>query len=166
MQDGRGQGERIVTGTAGFVIREASKEDASTWCDLRLGLWPEDGPDAHRKEIESMIAGWGQGGSRTAFLAFSDGAPCAFIELSIRQDYVNGCETSPVAFIEGVSVAEASRRRGMAKGLIEAACRWARSRGCAEIASDAALSNHISHAMHLASGFEETERVVYFRRRV
>ncbi|OLP57246.1 hypothetical protein BJF92_06895 [Rhizobium rhizosphaerae] len=153
-----------MTGSDEVVIREASKEDASLWCHLRLGLWSGDGRDAHGEAIARMLADREKGAGRTAFLAFVEGAACAFIELSLRQDYVNGCDTSPVAFIEGISVAEDFRRRGLAKALIEAACDWARSRGCTEIASDAALSNHTSHRMHLASGFEETERVVYFRR--
>ena len=35
-----------------------------------------------------------------------------------------------------------------------------------EIASDAQLENVEGHAFHTAIGFEETERVVYFRRRL
>jgi len=36
--------------------------------------------------------------------------------------------------------------------------------GCAELASDAMLDNTVAQAMHAALDFEETERVVYFRR--
>ena len=43
---------------------------------------------------------------------------------------------------------------------------WARERGCRAFASDAPLENSGSHAMHLALGFEETERVVFFRKAV
>ena len=46
------------------------------------------------------------------------------------------------------------------------ACDWARHAGCREIASDAVLENSISHAVRRALGFEETERVVFFRRKL
>ena len=41
---------------------------------------------------------------------------------------------------------------------------WARSLGCTELASDVELHNSPSQSMHLAIGFEETERVVYYRK--
>jgi aminoglycoside 6'-N-acetyltransferase I len=33
-----------------------------------------------------------------------------------------------------------------------------------ELASDADIANAVSHATHRALGFQETERVVYFRK--
>lgn len=41
---------------------------------------------------------------------------------------------------------------------------WARSKGMSELGSDASLDNTTSHAMHAALGFDETQRVVYFRK--
>jgi aminoglycoside 6'-N-acetyltransferase I len=41
-----------------------------------------------------------------------------------------------------------------------------RDQGCREFASDALLDNSGSLAAHAACGFEETERVVYFRKRL
>ena len=82
----------------------------------------------------------------------------------MRSDYVNGCETSPVAFLEGIFVEPSQRRNGMARALCIAVEQWARDRGCREFASDADLSNLVSHRMHDALGFIETERVVYFRK--
>ena len=42
----------------------------------------------------------------------------------------------------------------------------ARARGCTELVSDARLDNTAGQAAHLACGFAEAERVVFFRRRV
>ena len=92
------------------------------------------------------------------------GRPTGFIEAAVRNDYVNGTETSPVAFVEGLYVKPEYRRQGWAAELMRAVEAWARDRGCQELASDAALENAPSHATHLALGFEETERVVYFRK--
>lgn len=85
-------------------------------------------------------------------------------EASLRSDYVNGTESSPVAFLEGLYVVPQARRKGVAASLVAAVCGWARGAGCRELASDAALENAISQVVHRALGFEETERVVFFRR--
>ncbi len=46
-------------------------------------------------------------------------------------DYVNGCDTSPVGFLEGIYVDPARRRAGVARALLAAAEGWVRERGCA-----------------------------------
>ena len=56
------------------------------------------------------------------------------------------------------------RRTGIAAALVAAAAAWGSEHACAEVASDAPLENVLSHAVHKALGFEETERVVSFRR--
>lgn len=89
--------------------------------------------------------------------------PVGFIEASIRSDYVNGAATSPVAFLEGIFVEPHARQSGIARRLVEAVSAWAKVQGLTELASDADLSNTKSHAVHTALGFEETERVVFFR---
>lgn len=85
--------------------------------------------------------------------------PCASVE-----QHVNGTESSPVAFLEGIYVVPEARRTGIAASLVSAVCRWAQNAGCQELASDALLENQVSHAAHRALGFEETERVVFFRK--
>lgn len=92
------------------------------------------------------------------------GEAVGFAEAALRNDYVNGCDTSPVAFLEGLYVAESSRRLGVGRGLIEAVEACVRSMGCSELASDTLLGNTAAHDVHAALDFEETERVVYFRK--
>ena len=53
-----------------------------------------------------------------------------------------------------------------AEAFVAAVERWVREQGCSELASDALLANEASHRAHAACGFEETERVVYFRKRL
>ncbi len=57
----------------------------------------------------------------------------------------------------------AHRRSGVAGRLLGAAKDWSRDRGCAELASDTGLDNLVSQQAHQALGFEETERVVFYR---
>src|SRR5581483_8371774 len=98
-------------------------------------------------------------------IAFSaEGNVAGFAEATVRSDYVNGCASSPVVFLEGIYVEPWARRRGAARLLADAVGNWGRKNGCREFASDALIENAESHAMHRALGFEETERVVYFRK--
>jgi aminoglycoside 6'-N-acetyltransferase I len=71
-----------------------------------------------------------------------------------------------VAFLEGLYVAPSERRKGVARMLVAEIERWAFAQGCSELASDSPIENTTAHAAHLGLGFEETERVVYFRRAV
>jgi aminoglycoside 6'-N-acetyltransferase I len=96
----------------------------------------------------------------------TNGSAVGFVEASKRVDYVNGTNTSPVAFLEGLYVEPATRGNGVARALVGAVEAWAAAEGCTELASDSPLENVVAHAVHRALGFTETERVVYFCRPV
>lgn len=85
-----------------------------------------------------------------------------FVQVSLRHDYVEGSNSSPVAYIEGIYVVEKARRKGIAKLLVERAKEWGRARGCSELASDCLLSNNQSIDFHKGIGFEEVNRLVCF----
>nr|WP_304217433.1 aminoglycoside 6'-N-acetyltransferase [Phenylobacterium aquaticum] len=127
---------------------------------LRLALFPDHAAAWHRLELETLIARSDYG----VFVAVAATGLVGFAEVALRRDYVNGCDTSPVAFLEGIYVAPDHRRDGAARALITAVEAWGRAQGCSELASDADLANLDSQRMHAAVGFEETERVVYFRK--
>ena len=142
-----------------FIERCSSLEQPG-WLDLRLALWTDATADEHRGYMAIALAQ----PERFLQLMMYDGnrQPVGFIEGSIRMDYVNGTESSPVGFVEGVFVVPAWRRRGVARQLYAAIADWARARGCRELASDALIDNEASQRAHRALGFRETERVVYF----
>jgi aminoglycoside 6'-N-acetyltransferase I len=94
----------------------------------------------------------------------ASGSAVGFVEASKRVDYVNGTNSSPVAFLEGLYVVQSFRRQGVARALVDSVAKWALAEGCTELASDSLLDNTAAHIAHRALGFEETERVVYFRR--
>jgi aminoglycoside 6'-N-acetyltransferase I len=142
-------------------VRLANTTDIAAWAELRADLWPQETVAQHRDEIASLLAGDGF----AAFVAVTDtGGIAGFAEAALRRDYVNGCETSPVVFLEGIQVRADYRRTDVGRALCAAVEAWGRSRGCAELASDALLENTGSHAFHRAVGFEETVRVVCFRK--
>lgn len=142
-------------------IKRCTSPEQAGWLALRTALWPADSSE-HLPEMRELCA---QPDRYAQFVAYSEaGEAQGLVEIALRNDYVNGTETSPVGFLEGLYVLPDWRRQGIARALVDQAMRWAREQGCSEMASDALLDNTASHAMHLALGFEETERVVYFRK--
>lgn len=144
-------------------IRPAIAADVEAWAALRARLWPDDDAASHARDIaDTFLSG---DPDQVAFLAEdAQGAVLGFVEASIRHDYVDGCDTSPVAFGEGAFIVPGARGTGVGRALVEAVADWGRAKGCTELASNALLENTASHAFHEAVGFEETERVVFFRR--
>ncbi|MEI6642564.1 MAG: aminoglycoside 6'-N-acetyltransferase [Novosphingobium sp.] len=143
-----------------ITIAAAGPDHLDGWAALRHALWEETPASEHRAEAEEQLA---EPERFLNLVALDGGAVVGFAEASIRHEYVNGCETSPVLFLEGIFVDEALRRQGLARRLVAAVADWGRVRGCREFASDTWHDDLESHAFHLAAGFAETERVVYFR---
>lgn len=143
-------------------ITVTTDADAADWADLRQALWPHHDIAVHVADIADMLAV--PQGKINLIARLPDGRAVGLAEAALRHDYVNGCKTSPVAFLEGIYVAPDHRRRGISRQLVAAIEAWARTQGCTEFASDALLANQESHQMHNALGFEETQRVVYFRK--
>jgi len=132
------------------------------WLQLRILLWP-DHEDAHLLEMRQLL----EQPYTLQLLSYNDQQQAiAMLEASIRYEYVNGTQTSPVAFLEGIYVLPEYRRSGVATTLVQQVEDWAKQFSCTEFASDAAIDNTISHAMHRALGFQETERVVYFKKKI
>ena len=144
------------------VIERCSSLDQPGWLDLRLALWSDATADEHRGYMAIALA---QPERFLQLMIYDEQRqPVGFIEGSLRSDYVNGTESSPVGFVEGVYVVPSWRRKGIARQLFAAIGDWAKARGCRELASDALIDNEASQRAHRALGFRETERVVYFTR--
>ena len=104
------------------------------------------------------------GGPLVTFVAAdSDGTLGGFIEASLRPA-AEGCRSRPVAYIEGVYVAAALRRRGIARQLVGAVEQWAVSHGCSEFASDCLAENEESIRFHQSVRFDVAKELIHFRR--
>lgn len=137
-------------------VRRYEAADRREYQRMREALWP-DCTDADNDL-------WFARADAATFLALrDDGTICGFVEVGARA-YGEGCETSPVGYIEGWWVDEAMRRRGAGRALVVAAEDWARSKGYSEMGSDALIDNSVSHAAHRRCGYDEVERLVMFRK--
>jgi aminoglycoside 6'-N-acetyltransferase I len=144
------------------TVRAAEPRDIDDWVGLRSALWPGD-PEEHRGAAGRFFRGHRHEPAEV-LLAFDDeGRAIGFAELSIR-NIVDSCASDRVAYLEGWYVAPAVRRRGVGAALIAGAERWAVQQGCTEFGSDSLIGNEVSERAHRALGFEETCRVVNFRK--
>lgn len=147
-------------------VRLYTPADDAEWRRMRRALWQHHAPDLER----SAAAAWRARADATVIVAVRTGDAglaavrlAGFAEVGAR-DYADGCDTSPVAYLEGWYVDPDVRRTGVGAALVRAAEAWARGRGYAEFASDALLDNVASQQAHAALGFAEVERSVKYRK--
>ena len=141
-----------------YQIRRATAEDKPEWLRMRQGLWPEAPIEYLDYDLDEILAD----GEQAVFVAAAaDGSLVAFIEAGMRS-HVEGCETSPVGYIEAWYVDEHVRGQKLGKEMVRTAENWAREKGMAEMASDTWLENQASIAAHIKMGYDEAERLVHF----
>ena len=139
-------------------IEKFTKEKITELTALVIDLWPGCNYDEEYKNCVRIL----DSEKEEIFLATADGKSIGFIYLNLRSDYVEGTDSSPVGYIEGLYVVPAYRKQGVAKKLVETGEIWSREKGCTQYASDTELENKASIAFHKSIGFKETGRVVYF----
>jgi aminoglycoside 6'-N-acetyltransferase I len=145
-----------------FAIRRATDEDKWEWLRMRQGLWPDAPAEYLTFDLDERLVD----PDYAVFVASNaEGQLVAFVEVGLR-DHGEGCETSPVGYIEAWFVGEYVRGQKLGRDLIHAAEEWARGKGCAEMASDTWLENEASIAAHLKLGYWEAERLVHFVKRL
>ena len=143
----------------GLTIEPVTNDDLHDWLSMALELWPDYDPDELRAILEGLLPD----NKQEPFICrLPDGSPAGFLDLATRTDYVEGAETSPVGYIEGIFVKEELRGTGIGRKLVEFAERWAADKGYTQLASDAELDNTDSHEFHKSVGFEEAGRMVAF----
>ena len=142
------------------MIRKAGTADAGTLAALAVQMWTDHSPEELAEEFRELM----DSGETACFIRYDGGTPVAFAQCGLRHDYVEGTDSSPVGYLEGVFVSEGYRRKGCAAELLAECEKWARDRGCTEFASDCELDNSDSLRFHLALGFEEANRIICFRK--
>ena len=144
------------------MIRKAISKDEALLAELACELWPDHALEEMQEEMAELL----QNGEAACFLALEEETPAGFAQCQLRYDYVEGTESSPVGYLEGIYVAELYRKQGLAKALLAACESWAKDKGCAEFASDCELTNTQSLQFHLNVGFREANRIICFTKKI
>ncbi|HEY4622971.1 MAG TPA: aminoglycoside 6'-N-acetyltransferase [Solibacillus sp.] len=144
------------------MIKQAQIYDAKIAAELALLLWPNNRLEDFILEMERFIT------SETSVISLAVDADQAmgFAQCQLRTDYVEGTDSSPVGYLEGLFVLDDYRHQGIAHKLVKACEKWAIFKGCSEFASDCELDNSDSLAMHLKLGFTEANRIICFTKKL
>jgi len=145
-----------------YDIRRAAAADKPEWVRMRQMLWPDAPVDILEYDLDEILTDPRQ----EVFIASrADGKLVAFIEASLRE-YAEGCETSPVGYIEAWYVDETIRGQKLGREMMSAAEEWARKKGCTEMGSDTWLDNEVSIGAHVKMGYREVERLAHFLKKL
>ncbi|MBQ8822113.1 MAG: GNAT family N-acetyltransferase [Lachnospiraceae bacterium] len=140
------------------MIKQATKADALTLAELAIQMWEDNTVEGLTEEFAELVSGE----NAVCYILYEGEVPIGFAQCQLRFDYVEGTETSPVGYLEGIFIREDFRHKGYAKELLQACEAWAKGKGCTEFASDCELDNVSSWQFHLAMGFQEANRVICF----
>jgi len=144
------------------MVHKATKRDCRVLAELAVQMW-----DSHTvDELEAEFLETLNDEQSACFIKYIKGLPVGFAQCGVRTDYVEGTESSPVGYLEGIFMKADYRNNGYAKELLSASEMWAKNMGCTEFASDCELGNVGSLKFHIAMGFEEANRIICFKKRI
>lgn len=144
------------------ITRKATKRDVKVIAKLAIQMWSSHTIDELTEEFETII----ESTNSAIFVLCVNEQMVGFAQCQLRHDYVEGTDSSPVGYLEGVFVEEAYRRQGCAKKLLAECEKWAKEKGCSEFASDCEVENTNSFEFHMAMGFEEANRIICFKKQL
>ena len=144
------------------MIKKATTTEIHQVARLAQELWPENTVASLEAEMYESL-----NQTDTAFfLYYADNQAVAFAHAQLRRDYVEGTNSSPVGYLEGIYVQSPFRKQGIAGQLLETCQLWTKQKGCSEFASDCELTNSESLEFHLSHGFIEANRIICFTKTI
>ena len=144
------------------MIKIATKDNALVMANLAIQMWEDNSIEGLTDEFIELI----EKENAQIFIKYVEDKAVGFAQCQLRYDYVEGTETTPVGYLEGIFVEEEHRGKGYAKELLSECQKWAKEKGCLEFASDCELDNVISLKFHMAMGFEEANRIICFTKKL
>lgn len=146
-----------------ILIRRVYPEDRHEWLRMRMLLWPNHNDAEMLAEMDEFLSA---PDATPVFIAQREnGKLGGFLEGGTRK-YADGCDTSPVGYIEGWYVDEDLRLIGIGRLLVNAMEDWVRHQGLTEIGSDTWLENQPSITAHQRLGFSIKERLAHFAKKL
>lgn len=144
------------------MVKSAEFSDLEVLSNLAALLWQNHSAEDLFHEFSKIMSK----GESQFFLKYEKDMPVGFAQCQLRYDYVEGTETTPVGYLEGIFVKDGHRNKGYAKELLDECEAWAKRNGCYEFASDCEIDNTISFHFHKAMNFKEANRIICFTKKL
>ena len=144
------------------MVIKAEIKDMKIVAGLAVLMWDNHSVNELADDFSEILST----GKAQFFLKYETDIPVGFAQCQLRYDYVEGTETSPVGYLEGIFIKKEYRNKGYAKELLEECERWAKSMGCQEFASDCEADNSDSFHFHKAVSFTEANRIICFTKKL
>ena len=144
------------------MVQRATKDDSRILAEMAVQMWESHTVESLETEFTETL----NGEHSTFFIKYVNSVPVGFAQCGLRTDYVEGTESSPVGYLEGIFVKADYRKNGYARELLLACEMWAKDMGCTEFASDCELDNIGSLKFHIAMGFDEANRIICFKKNI
>jgi aminoglycoside 6'-N-acetyltransferase I len=140
------------------MIKKADLTNIDSLVTLASKLWENSTTNELKKLFISVV----NSKSEIIFIVEINEKIIGFSYYSLRNDYVEGTDSTPVGYLEGIYISPEYRKQGYGKELIDKGVSWSKEKGCRQVASDCELVNTNSIEFHKRSGFSEVNRIVCF----
>lgn len=144
------------------MIKKADYTDIRNVSELALVLWPKH----LLEELEEDMSNYILGEDSAVFIKYYEDIPVGFAQCTLRRDYVEGCESSPIGYLEGIFVREDYRKKDIGRQLVQSCEEWSKLKGCIDFASDCEINNIGSFYFHKKVGFTEANRIICFHKKI
>jgi aminoglycoside 6'-N-acetyltransferase I len=141
-------------------LTPATRRDAEAWLVMRRDLYSDVDDAFHALEMDLILSS----DDRACLLVRApDDEAVGFIEITLR-NAMDGCLGGPVGYIEGIYLIPSWRGLGLGPAMVDAVAEWFRTQGCRAMATDAEIDNEDAQQFWNDLGFEETYRIVQYRK--
>ena len=96
------------------MIKRARIEDAEVLAHLAIQMWKGHALEDLTEEFRQLT----MNNESACFIKYIEEKLIAFAQCQLRHDYVEGTESSPVGYLEGIFVSEGYRKTGYAAELL------------------------------------------------
>ena len=91
------------------MIKRAKIEDTKVLAGLAIQMWTDHVLEDLTEEFCQLV----MNDDAVCFVKYVDDKPIAFAQCQLRHDYVEGTDSSPVGYLEGIFVSEGNRKRDL-----------------------------------------------------
>ncbi|MCK9575128.1 MAG: aminoglycoside 6'-N-acetyltransferase [Clostridia bacterium] len=141
-------------------IIKATENDLKSLIELENKLWKKHTIEELALETLNQI----RDDKNAFFLAYDGVRAIGFSHISMRYEYVEGCNSSPTGYLEGIFVLKEYRRKQVASNLVVNCEEFAKQNGCLQFASDCEIKNIASIKFHRHVGFCIAKRNIHFKK--